>query len=62
MSQAAAPVARVSAPSAHPFSSPDIVLPTEPEDERIWVPLKEGVWLRPRISCTTRCRAAGARS
>ena len=47
MSQAAAPVARVSAPSAHPFSPPDIVLPTEPEDERVWVPLKEGVWLRP---------------
>ncbi len=47
MSQAAATVARVSAPSAHPFSPPDIVLATDPEDERIWVPLKEGVWLRP---------------
>ena len=47
MSQAAATVARVSAPSAHPFSPPDIVLPTDPEDERVWVPLKEGVWLRP---------------
>ena len=47
MSQAAASITRISAPSAHPFSPPDIVLQTEPEDERIWVPLKEGVWLRP---------------
>ena len=47
MSQATASVARMSAPSAHPFSPPDIVLQTDPEDERIWVPLKEGVWLRP---------------
>ena len=30
MSRAAAPVARVSAPSAHPFSPPDIVLQTDP--------------------------------
>lgn len=40
MSQA---IARVATPSAHPFSPPDIVLDTRPEDERVWVPLKERV-------------------
>ena len=40
-------IARVATASAHPFSPPDIVLDTRPEDERVWVPLKERVWLRP---------------
>ena len=33
--------------SAHQLSPPEIVLPVAPEDERVWVPLKENVWLRP---------------
>jgi quercetin dioxygenase-like cupin family protein len=34
---------------AHANSPPDLVVPGEPEDERLWVPQAENVWFRPLL-------------
>jgi 2,4'-dihydroxyacetophenone dioxygenase len=39
-----------------PWSLPDLILEAVPEDERLWVPMGEGVWVRPLMFDT----AAGA--
>ncbi|MBR72708.1 MAG: cupin [Rhodospirillaceae bacterium] len=33
--------------TTHPFATGELVLDSIPEDERLWVPMTEGVWFRP---------------
>ncbi len=34
-------------PTTHPYAATELVLDAIPEDERLWVPMAEGVWFRP---------------
>lgn len=36
-------------PSVHPSAPRDLVVPGEPEDERVWVPQAPNVWFRPLL-------------
>ena len=41
------------APTTHPYAVGELVLDAVPEDERLWVPMVEGVWFRPLMFNTT---------
>ncbi len=40
-------------PTTHPYAVGELVLDAVPEDERLWVPMVEGVWFRPLVFNTT---------
>ena len=40
-------------PTTHPYAVGELVLDAVPEDERLWVPMVEGVWFRPLMFNTT---------
>lgn len=39
--------------TTHPLAVPELVLDTMPEDERLWVPMKDSIWFRPLLFNTT---------